>query len=276
MESRWASTHHDTIFNPRQLDVDAGGLRVGGDGKWPCRATRPTTTTNNVRRGRYSSSFPTTWRPSMRMARRLSDERRPQQGRRVAARRSALSTSPPAPAIRDGHPLDVNLTTPRRATVTQFTGAALRFPKTVSRLQTGDDLTSMAFSPRRHADRPAERLPRSQSDSDCCSPTIRAPPLNTASGHRARPEQGRRLLRRHRRQRPPRRPCAPAGRERLPGGGATTGSGKVALTDPITGLPAGTGSFSLWATRTRRASRQGARSTTPRRTERSTVCRSPG
>ncbi len=31
------------------------------------------------------------------------------------------------------------------------------------------------------------------------------------------------------------------------GGGVTTGSGKVALTDPITGLPAGTGSFSLWA-----------------------------
>jgi hypothetical protein len=34
------------------------------------------------------------------------------------------------------------------------------------------------------------------------------------------------------------------------GGGATTGCGKVALTDPLTGLPAGTGSFSLWAYKT--------------------------
>ena len=75
-------------------------------------------------------------------------------------------------------------------------------------------------------------------------------PLDTAAGHRSRPGKagsfyaaiGGSVLRiAH---------VALLGTIDFAGGGATSGSGKVALTDPITGLPAGTGSFSLWAYRT--------------------------
>ena len=238
------------VAGPRQLDVDATGFVWVGTASGQLVRLNPTAAANNVHVAQVPLSFLSSvvGIDADAMVGYTTSDDLSKVGVFTPELTLAGTIDPADPVTVPPSPYNAPLAATASATTTQFTGPALRVPKTVageasSDLFNGDFIE--AFLPSGLADNPAADcgvLSPAEFPEDPCSAS--ASPQGIAND----PKQAGAYF-------------AAVGSSVLrvahvsllpamsPDGGAIVGSGKVALTDPVTSLPAGTGYFTAWAYR---------------------------
>ncbi len=238
------------VAGPRQLDVDATGFVWVGTASGQLVRLNPTAAANNVHVAEVPLSFLSgvVAIDADAMIGYTTNDTLSKVGLFSPELMLAGTIEPAPPVTVPPSPYNANLPATASATTTQFTGPALRVPKTVVAEESTDLFGNgdfiEAILPTGVAD-PADcgALSTAEFPEDPCSAS--ASPQGIAND----PKQAGAYF-------------AAVGSSVLrvahvsllpnlsPGGGAIVGSGKMALTDPVTGLPAGTGYFTAWAYKT--------------------------
>lgn len=236
-------------FGPRQLDVDANGIVWVGTASGNLVRLDPTRTTLNV----HVAEVPLSFLSSVvaidadAVVGYTTSDDLSKVGMFSPDLGVALTATPTGPVPVTPSPNNANLSATSSATTTQFTGAALRVPKSVTAEQSADLFANGQFI--------EALLPTGVPTGACPAPSTQFPedPCSASTGPQGIANDpnkagayftavGNSVLRiAH---------VSLLGTIDFAGGGAVTGSGKMALTDPVTSQPAGTGYFTAWAYRT--------------------------
>jgi hypothetical protein len=235
------------VETPRQLDVDANGIVWVGTGTGLLVRLDPTKAANNVHviQGPFSFLDAVVGIDADGLIGYTTFDQN-KVGMFSPDLGAPVTVAPSLPVPVTPSPDNAYLAATSSAPTTQFTGLALRVPKTVDAVES-DDLsldghlvealmpTGMANNPLGDCvDPPSAEFPEDPCTSSFSPQGIATDPAKAGSYFAA---IGGSVL----------RVAHVSLIECKEGGGAMTGSGKMALTDPITGLPAGTGYFTLWA-----------------------------
>ena len=240
------------VTTPRQLDIDASGVVWVGTGTGLLVRLDPSMASNNA----HVIQGPVSLFDSVvgldadaRIGYTTFDQNKvgmfsPDLGLAATVAPSALVPVTPLPS-------NERLDAASSGTTTQFTGLALRVPKTVNAELTNDitgdgPLVEALISTGLANDSgdciaiPTEEFPEDPCTVSFSPQGIAADPAKDGSFFAAIGGSVLRVA----------HVLLIPGVIDFAGGGSLAGSGKMALTDPITGLPAGTGYFTLWASRT--------------------------
>jgi hypothetical protein len=240
------------VAGPRQLDVDATGFVWVGTASGQLVRLNPRAAADNV----HVAEVPLSFLSSVvgidadGMVGYTTSDDLSKVGLFSPELGLAFTVVPSGPVTVPPSPYNQNLPATASATVTQFTGSALRVPKTVVAEESPDLFGNGDFI---EAILPSG-LANDSADCGVVSPTVfpedPCTPSASPQGIANDPKKagayfaavGSSVLR-------------VAHVSLLPtidfaGGGAVVGSGKMELTDPLTTLPAGTGYFTAWAYKT--------------------------